>query len=190
MAERKRRSAAAEESAAGEAPVRKSTAPDTPDKAAEGESASEVRAVGEGEPEARDAGEGAPEKATDGESVPEARDAGEKVPEAEKPVRKRRARRKEKPMREVLRGLMSLEVDDEKTAAALERAGLEPVYANALGLAVLRKAAVEGDLKAALFLREALEGGAGAEAPVRVLDLSAMSDGELEELARRGGRRG
>ena len=102
------------------------------------------------------------------------------------------ARRKYKTMREVLRRVLTLDVDDPRMAEGLKALGLEPSYANAIGLSVIRKAATLGDVEAARFTRdtvgekptEALNLGL-TSGPVKALDLAKMSDAELEALADR-----
>lgn len=99
-------------------------------------------------------------------------------------------RRKYKTMRETLRVLLSLDVTDPKMAEGLKALGLDPSFSNAIGLSVIQKAATLGDVEAARFARDTV-GEKPTEAfnlgisnsPVKALDLSKLSDAELEALA-------
>ena len=88
-------------------------------------------------------------------------------------------------MRNLAREVLSRELDeDEAPCRELKARGVEPNGAGAL-LYVQWKAAVNGDLKAAAFLRDL----AGTEEPEKkenkaaAIDLRAMSDEELLALA-------
>ena len=98
-------------------------------------------------------------------------------------------RRKHKAFRDVFRDILSLDVTDEKIAETLESLGLDPTFANAIGLQAILKAANTGDIEAARFARDTI-GEKPTEAlqmsfdkPVKSMDLSKLSDAELEALA-------
>jgi len=101
-------------------------------------------------------------------------------------------RRKHKAFRDVFRDILSLDVTDEKIAETLESLGLDPTFANAIGLQAILKAANFGDIEAARFTRdtigekptEALQLGI-TDKPIKSMDLSKLSDAELEALADR-----
>ena len=98
--------------------------------------------------------------------------------------------RKYKTFRECMQAILTLEVSDEALRAELEKMGLDPSYSNAISMAAIRKAAAVGDIEAARFTRdtvgekptEALNLGITGK-PVKSLDLSQLSDEELEALA-------
>lgn len=100
------------------------------------------------------------------------------------------SRKKYKTFRECMQTILSLEVSDEALRAELEKMGLDPSYSNAISMAAIRKAAAAGDIEAARFTRdtvgekptEALNLGITGK-PVKALDLSQLSDEELEALA-------
>jgi hypothetical protein len=99
------------------------------------------------------------------------------------------ARRKHKAFRDVFRDILSLDVTDEKVAETLQSLGLDPSFANAIGLQAILKAAQTGDIEAARFARDTI-GEKPTEAlqmsfdkPVKSMDLSKLSDAELEALA-------
>lgn len=99
------------------------------------------------------------------------------------------ARRKHKAFRDVFRDILSLDVTDEKVAETLQSLGLDPSFANAIGLQAILKAAQTGDIEAARFARDTI-GEKPTEAlqmsfdkPVKAMDLSKLSDAELEALA-------
>lgn len=100
------------------------------------------------------------------------------------------ARRKHKAFRDVFRDILSLDVTDEKVAETLQSLGLDPSFANAIGLQAILKAAQTGDIEAARFARDTI-GEKPTEAlqmsfdkPVKSMDLSKLSDAELEALAK------
>ena len=92
-------------------------------------------------------------------------------------------------VREGMGKLLPQATADEKMKGRLESLGLKTTYANAIALSLMDKAA-GGDLSAAKFVREIL-----SEDPDRAqqtqnrarrveeMDLSALSDEQLEELA-------
>ena len=100
-------------------------------------------------------------------------------------------RRRMKAQREILRDLMRTDCADEAVAEALISAGMEPSIANAINFAVLRKAQT-GDIEAARYVRDTI-GEKPTEMtalqisnqPVRAMDLTQLSDAELEALADR-----
>ena len=99
------------------------------------------------------------------------------------------ARRKYKTMRECLKQVLRLDVANPKTRQILEDLGLEPSRSNAIALQTIAKAA-DGDIEAARFVRDTV-GEKPTEAyqlavtdkPIKALDLTGMSDAELEALA-------
>lgn len=119
--------------------------------------------------------------------------------EAEKPKgrrgRKGDAAGKErgyKPLREVMQDILGQRVTDVQTAQELEMLGLEASFANAISLAAVKRAAQNGELEAARFVRDTvgekptqtLDLGIQSK-PVKALDLSRLSDAQLEALADR-----
>lgn len=97
--------------------------------------------------------------------------------------------RKYRTFRECLQTILSLEVTDEQMRLELEHMGLDPSYSNAISLSAIRKAANVGDIEAARFTRDTV-GEKPTEAlqmtfdkPVKSMDLSKLSDAELEALA-------
>lgn len=102
------------------------------------------------------------------------------------------ARRQRRQLRELLNDCMTASVTDEEIRAALVAAGYEPNFENALTLAALTRAA-RGDIEALRYVRDTL-GEKPTESynmsltakPLRSLDLSALSDEELEALADMG----
>ena len=97
--------------------------------------------------------------------------------------------RRYRTFRECLQTILSLEVSDESLRSELENMGLDPSYSNAISMAAIRKAAATGDIEAARFTRDTV-GEKPTEAlqmtfdkPVKSMDLSKLSDAELEALA-------
>ena len=97
--------------------------------------------------------------------------------------------RRYRTFRECLQTILSLEVSDERLRSELENMGLDPSYSNAISMAAIRKAAATGDIEAARFTRDTV-GEKPTEAlqmtfdkPVKSMDLSKLSDAELEALA-------
>ena len=97
--------------------------------------------------------------------------------------------RRDRTFRECLQTILSLEVSDESLRSELENMGLDPSYSNAISMAAIRKAAATGDIEAARFTRDTV-GEKPTEAlqmtfdkPVKSMDLSKLSDAELEALA-------
>lgn len=97
--------------------------------------------------------------------------------------------RRYRTFRECLQTILSLEVSDESLRAELEKMGLDPSYSNAISMAAIRKAAATGDIEAARFARDTV-GEKPTEAlqmsfdkPIKSMDLSQLSDAELEALA-------
>lgn len=101
------------------------------------------------------------------------------------------ARRQHKRLGDLLKTVLALDTDDEAAAEELRKMGLDPTFANAATLAAIRKA-VHGDIEAARYIRDTI-GEKPTEAmsvaltdkPVKAMDLSKMSDAELEALADR-----
>ena len=97
--------------------------------------------------------------------------------------------RRHRAMREVLRELMTLDVTDERMRNLLEQLGLDPTHDNAVSLAQILNA-VKGDTEAARFVRDTLgekpteNYNLGLQGkPIKALDLSKLTDTELEALA-------
>ena len=97
--------------------------------------------------------------------------------------------RRYRTFRECLQTILSLEVSDERLRSELENMGLDPSYSNAISMAAIRKAATTGDIEAARFTRDTV-GEKPTEAlqmtfdkPVKSMNLSKLSDAELEALA-------
>lgn len=98
-------------------------------------------------------------------------------------------KRRYRTFRECLQTILSLEVSDESLRSELEKMGLDPSYSNAISMAAIRKAAATGDIEAARFTRDTV-GEKPTEAlqmtfdkPVKSMDLSKLTDEELEALA-------
>ena len=86
----------------------------------------------------------------------------------------------------ILQTLLPRAVSDPETRAMLEGYGVEPSFRNAICLAALRKAAA-GDMTAYRTVRDVLAPAEREQTPVtiRALDLSTLTDEELEQLADR-----
>ena len=117
--------------------------------------------------------------------TPEERKAHrEKVARAEAETK-----RQKRLMRDVLREMMTLDVPDEELSAKLKQFGVDPSIVNGLMYQAIRTG-LSGDIEATRFLRDTL-GEKPTEAfnmnltgkPVKALDLSGLSDQELEALA-------
>ena len=99
------------------------------------------------------------------------------------------ARQRRRQLRELLDATLTAEVTDAEIREMLVCAGYEPTFENALTLAALTRAA-RGDVEALRYVRDTL-GEKPTEQynmsltakPVRSLDLSRLSDEELEALA-------
>lgn len=100
-----------------------------------------------------------------------------------------KARRQRRMMRETISALLQSRLDDADMAAALEAAGLPADLQGGINLAIMRKALL-GDVEAARYLRdtagekptETFNLGV-SDKPIRALDLTQMSDADLERLA-------
>jgi hypothetical protein len=98
-------------------------------------------------------------------------------------------KRRKRLMRDVLQEMMTLEVPDDTLAAKLQDFGVDPTVVNGLMYQAIRTG-LGGDIEATRFLRDTL-GEKPTEAfnmnltgkPVKALDLSSLSDQELEALA-------
>lgn len=97
--------------------------------------------------------------------------------------------RRHRAMREVLKELMTLDVTDDRMHELLTQLGLQPTNDNAVSLAQILNA-VKGETEAARFVRDTLGekpteqynlGISGK--PIKALDLSGLTDAELEALA-------
>lgn len=95
-----------------------------------------------------------------------------------------------KTLREAVRLVMSLDVEDPKIREALEALGLDPTYRNAMSLKMAAKAA-SGSEKAFEVVRDTageapkLSIGLSAD-PASAEDLKSLSEEELEQLIARG----
>jgi len=100
------------------------------------------------------------------------------------------AKRRRKQLREVINEVLPMEVSDPELKAILESYGLNPTHEVAMVVAAIQRAE-RGDIEAARFIRDTrgekpvaeLAVGSILDAPVRSLDLSKLSDAELEALA-------
>jgi hypothetical protein len=101
------------------------------------------------------------------------------------------SRKQCKLQREILKDIMSLDCDDEEAALACKALGLDASFANAANLAVIRRA-VRGDVECMRYIRDTM-GEKPTESmqlgvfntPVKALDMTKLSDAELEALADR-----
>jgi hypothetical protein len=100
-----------------------------------------------------------------------------------------KARRKYSTFRALLKQALLLDVDDRKLAEAMEQIGIEPTRQNAIVLSTIAKASA-GDIEAARFVRDTIGEKpteqyniATMDKPIKALDLSGMTDEELEALA-------
>lgn len=99
------------------------------------------------------------------------------------------AKRKKRTFRELIEQVMTMPVDDPAIHAKLVELGLDPTHDMAITMAAVRKAE-NGDIEATRYLRdtkgekptEALQ-MAITDKPIKSLDLSQLSDDELEALA-------
>lgn len=98
---------------------------------------------------------------------------------------------RQKRQREILKEILSLTCDDPETERKLEQLGLDPTFAGAMNMAVVQRA-MRGDVEAVRYIRDTL-GEKPSESinlgvydtPVKSLDLTKLSDAELEALADR-----
>lgn len=98
------------------------------------------------------------------------------------------AKRKKRTFRELIELVMTMDVDDPEVHAKLTALGLDPTHDMAITMAAVRKAE-SGDIEATRYLRDT-KGEKPTEAlqmtfdkPVKSMDLSKLSDAELEALA-------
>lgn len=98
-------------------------------------------------------------------------------------------RRKRKSMREGFKEALKVGVTDRTMKEALEAIGLEPTTQNAILFAAIGKA-MAGDIEAARFVRDTIgekpteQYALGMlDRPVKSIDLTGLSDAELEALA-------
>lgn len=93
-----------------------------------------------------------------------------------------------KMFQKTLQDILSRDVLDEQITQQLEQLGLAPTFSNAIGLQAVTKAAQQDGMDAAKFIRDTLgekySGDVKAKT-VRALDLSKLSDEQLEVLADR-----
>lgn len=99
------------------------------------------------------------------------------------------AKRRKRTFRELIETVMTMEVDDPAVHAKLTELGLDPTHDMAITMAAVKKAE-NGDIEATRYLRdtkgekptEALQ-MAITDKPIKSLDLTQLSDAELEALA-------
>lgn len=99
------------------------------------------------------------------------------------------ARRRKRTFRELIETVMTMDVDNPEIHAKLVALGLDPTHDMAITMAAVHKAE-NGDIEATRYLRdtkgekptEALALGITGK-PVKSLDLSKLTDEELEALA-------
>jgi hypothetical protein len=99
------------------------------------------------------------------------------------------AKRRKRTFRELIETVMTMEVDDPAVHAKLTELGLDPTHDMAITMAAVKKAE-NGDIEATRYLRdtkgekptEALQ-MAITDKPIKALDLTQLSDAELEALA-------
>lgn len=98
------------------------------------------------------------------------------------------AKRKKRTFRELIETVMTMEVDDPAIHAKLTELGLDPTHDMAITMAAVHKAET-GDIEATRYLRDT-KGEKPTEAlqmsidkPIKAMDLSQLSDAELEALA-------
>jgi hypothetical protein len=101
------------------------------------------------------------------------------------------ARRRYKAMRDCMKAVLLLDVDEPLVKAALAGLGLEPTRQNAIALSTIAKAGT-GDIEAARFVRDTIGEKpteqynlAVSDKPIRAIDLSGLTDEEIEALADR-----
>ena len=105
-------------------------------------------------------------------------------------VKSGETRRRQRTFRDSVNAILACKVQDEEQRKALEALGIDPTMLNQIQLAVYGKAA-KGDVEAARFLRdtrgekprEALELGNLDGKPLASIDLSGMTDEQLQALA-------
>ena len=97
--------------------------------------------------------------------------------------------RRYKTFRECMKDILSLDVTDETVREQLVKMGLDPSFSNAISFSAILRAANVGDIEAARFTRDTV-GEKPTEAlqmtidkPIKSMDLSQLSDAELEALA-------
>ena len=96
-----------------------------------------------------------------------------------------------KRQQEILKDLLRIECDDKEACEALRALGLDETFANAANLQVMRRA-MRGDVEALRYIRDTI-GEKPTESmqlgvfntPVKALDMTKLSDAELEALADR-----
>ncbi len=100
-----------------------------------------------------------------------------------------KARQQRRLMRETLSVLLTAPVREAEATAALEEAGLPADLQGGIMLAAIKRA-LGGDVEAMRFIRDSTGEKpresfdlAVAQKPIRAMDLSALSDEELEALA-------
>ena len=98
---------------------------------------------------------------------------------------------RQKLQRDIFKEMLFLDCDDEQLCGELEKLGLDTTFAGAMNLAVLRRA-LRGDIECVRYIRDTL-GEKPTESmqlgvfntPVKALDMTKLSDAELEALADR-----
>lgn len=99
------------------------------------------------------------------------------------------ARQGYKRQRDLIKQILAAPVDDPALREALKEQGFDMTFGSAMALAQARKA-LTGDTEAARYLRDTVGEKpteqynlAVSDKPIKALDLSGMSDEELEALA-------
>ena len=96
-----------------------------------------------------------------------------------------------KRQQEILKDLLSIQCDDDTACEALRALGLDETFANAANLSVMRRA-LKGDVECMRYIRDTI-GEKPTESmqlgvfntPVKALDMTKLSDAELQALADR-----
>lgn len=96
-----------------------------------------------------------------------------------------------KRQQEILKDLLAIQCDDDTACEALRALGLDETFANAANLSVMRRA-LKGDVECLRYIRDTI-GEKPSESmqlgvfstPVRALDMTKLSDAELQVLADR-----
>lgn len=101
------------------------------------------------------------------------------------------ARRRYKTFREGLKQILQMEVDDPEIKAALQALGLDGTFSDAINMAQIAAAGKKGDTEAARYVRdtvgekprEGVEIGGLDDRPIQTIDLSRLTDEQLQALA-------
>lgn len=98
-------------------------------------------------------------------------------------------RRRNKTIQSVLRAMLDSQIPDAEQKEMLKASGFEGTYRDAMSLAMLEKAC-RGDVEAGRFVRDTADGKPRegmdlsiSDKPIASLDLSKLSDEQLQQLA-------